>query len=346
MHSRYFGKDLTNENMAYNTYLNCNNNKEVKPIIKRRHISLDKTSIISLLQENDISRTPKFGLNQTYTPLPLIIDESAPLPYLNQNPPEYEYEMDILISLIQEEQQNYIYHRYDYLQYQTDLTPKARAILINWLYDVYIKFDLSIDSLYLSIQIFDRFLCKERISKDYFQLCALGCLLIASKVQEVFYPQMNDWLFSCNHIYTEKQIEMMEILILKTIDYNLLPVYPFCFFKHFSRNTELTSKEINLGYLMLEIALFEHSIVQFDSYIVALAVIFIITKIRKNDSSQINHQVSLLVSMCSGNINEIRSCSRIICSLMDNIKSCIFKAIYQKYSTSQYDNVTDFNMFI
>jgi hypothetical protein len=42
--------------------------------------------------------------------------------------------------------------------YQNDLNSKMRSILIDWLVDVHLKFDLLPETLFLTINIIDRYL--------------------------------------------------------------------------------------------------------------------------------------------------------------------------------------------
>lgn len=44
--------------------------------------------------------------------------------------------------------------------------PKMRAILIDWLVDVHLKFKLLPESLYLTVNLIDRYLSKERVGKE------------------------------------------------------------------------------------------------------------------------------------------------------------------------------------
>lgn len=48
--------------------------------------------------------------------------------------------------------------RYGYMQNQTDINEKMRAILIDWLIEVHLKFKLLPETLFLTINLIDRFL--------------------------------------------------------------------------------------------------------------------------------------------------------------------------------------------
>jgi hypothetical protein len=50
-----------------------------------------------------------------------------------------------------------------YLSRQTDINEKMRAILIDWLIEVHLKFKLLPETLYLSINMIDRYLERQVI---------------------------------------------------------------------------------------------------------------------------------------------------------------------------------------
>jgi cyclin B len=48
-----------------------------------------------------------------------------------------------------------------YMERQADITEKMRAILIDWLVEVHLKFKLVPESLYLTVNLIDRYLQQE-----------------------------------------------------------------------------------------------------------------------------------------------------------------------------------------
>lgn len=52
-----------------------------------------------------------------------------------------------------------------YMDRQTDINEKMRAILVDWLIEVHLKFKLIPESLFLTINLIDRFLEKEIITR-------------------------------------------------------------------------------------------------------------------------------------------------------------------------------------
>ena len=70
---------------------------------------------------------------------------------------------------------------------QDDINEKMRKILLDWLIDVHAKFNLLTETLFLTINIIDRFLSKKSINRKYFQLLGVTALVIACKQNEIIF---------------------------------------------------------------------------------------------------------------------------------------------------------------
>ena len=77
---------------------------------------------------------------------------------------------------------------------QSDVTPQMRATLVDWLIYVHRKFKLLLPVLPLAINILDRFLSERAVSKDKLQLVGGVALLIASKFEEIYPPEIDDFV--------------------------------------------------------------------------------------------------------------------------------------------------------
>jgi len=58
---------------------------------------------------------------------------------------------------------------HDYMDSQPEINERMRGILIDWLVDVHSKFELSPETLYLTINIVDRFLAVNLVSRRELQ---------------------------------------------------------------------------------------------------------------------------------------------------------------------------------
>ena len=67
----------------------------------------------------------------------------------------------------------------NYLRKQTDLKPHMRAILIDWLCEVAIEYNLNDETLYLAVNYIDRFLSHMAVLKGKLQLVGTAAMLLA-----------------------------------------------------------------------------------------------------------------------------------------------------------------------
>ena len=77
---------------------------------------------------------------------------------------------------------------------QPDLNAKMRSILIDWLIEVHRKFELMPETLYLAVNIVDRFLSLKTVPRKELQLVGISSMLIACKYEEIWAPEVNFFL--------------------------------------------------------------------------------------------------------------------------------------------------------
>lgn len=139
----------------------------------------------------------------------------------------------------------------DYMAQQIEINHKMRAILIDWLIEVYLhfyqvgemrhkwsvprgrrdtnglllnskqvhdKFELMEETLFLTVNIIDRFLAQQTVERKKLQLVGLVAMLLACKYEEVCVPVIADLIIISDKTYTRKEfIEMVHHVSIITI---------------------------------------------------------------------------------------------------------------------------------
>ena len=105
--------------------------------------------------------------------------------------------------------------------------------VIHWIISVSERFELLPETLYLTINIFDRYLEKKTLLKKNLQLIASTCLLIASKYEEIYAPEIRDLVYISKGLFNKDNIINIEYDILKCLNFNLLTVSPYIFLVRF-----------------------------------------------------------------------------------------------------------------
>jgi len=109
----------------------------------------------------------------------------------------------------------------DFLR-NSSITPRMRSILINWLAQVSLQFKLLPETLYLTVEIIDRFLSHQgQLQYKSLQLVGVSSMLIACKYEEMYVPEVNDFVFITDQAYDTKTILSKELEILKALSFNI-----------------------------------------------------------------------------------------------------------------------------
>lgn len=78
----------------------------------------------------------------------------------------------------------------DYMSSQSQLNQMMRSILIDWLIEVHQKFELLPETLYLTLNLVDRFLSVKIVPRRELQLVGISAMLMASKYEEIWAPEV------------------------------------------------------------------------------------------------------------------------------------------------------------
>lgn len=70
-----------------------------------------------------------------------------------------------------------------YFRCQPDITEHMRAVLLNWLIDVHIKYKLQPETLFVAVHLLDAYLSKRVVSRTQLQLVGITSLWIAAKYE-------------------------------------------------------------------------------------------------------------------------------------------------------------------
>jgi cyclin B len=120
-----------------------------------------------------------------------------------------------------------------YMARQADINDKMRAILIDWLVEVHLKFKLMPETLFLTTNLIDRFLELKGVTRKNLQLVGVTAMLIASKYEEIWAPELNDFVYISDRAYKKEQILTMEKVMLNALKFNLTVATPYIFLARF-----------------------------------------------------------------------------------------------------------------
>uniref|UniRef100_A0A804NC22 Cyclin-like domain-containing protein n=1 Tax=Zea mays TaxID=4577 RepID=A0A804NC22_MAIZE len=136
----------------------------------------------------------------------------------------------------------------DYIDAQLEINSKMRAILADWIIEVHHKFELMPETLYLTMYIIDQYLSLQPVLRKELQLVGVSSMLIACKYEEIWAPEVNDFILISDSAYSREQILSMEKGILNRLEWNLTVPTVYMFLVRFLKAATLggkVEKEVN-----------------------------------------------------------------------------------------------------
>lgn len=144
-----------------------------------------------------------------------------------------------------------------YMDSQHDITIKMRAILIDWLVDVHSKFKLRPETLFLTVNIIDRYLSCTPVLRRKLQLVGVTAMLIASKYEEIYSPEIDDFVYISDKAYTKREIISMEATILNELDFDVTVPYSLTFMRRSIKCCDVLLGSSSMAHMSLATYLIE-----------------------------------------------------------------------------------------
>ena len=171
-----------------------------------------------------------------------------------------------------------------YMDSQKELAWTMRGILTDWLVQVHVRFRLMPETLFLAVNLIDRFLSARVVSLAKLQLVGITCLFIASKVEEIVSPSIMHFLHCADASYTENEILQAERYVLKTLEWNLSYPNPIHFLRRVSKADEYDVKARTIAKYLLEISCLEWRLLSAPPSLLAAAAIWLARLILDNET--------------------------------------------------------------
>ena len=237
-----------------------------------------------------------------------------------------------------------------YMKRQTQVNENVRAILVDWLINVHAKFKLLPETLFLTINLVDRYLSLVVVKKDQVQLVGVAALLIATKYEEIYPPTVKDFIYVTKNAFTRKQILEMERSMLFSLEFQIQETSSYRFLERYSKIAKADSVVFLLAQYLLELALLDSKMNQYPPSLQASAALYVAMRVTFTDEMQKRgqDQAATTVSCWTKTLQEhtrytsacLKSCAKNYFQLADLIQKSELNAILKKFSQSKFLEVS------
>ncbi|KDO66433.1 hypothetical protein CISIN_1g016078mg [Citrus sinensis] len=220
---------------------------------------------------------------------------------------------------------------HDYMDAQPEINAKMRSILVDWLTEVHRKFELMPETLYLTVHIVDRFLSKETIQRKELQLVGISAMLIACKYEEIWAPEVNDFVRISDSAYLREQVLAAEKAILRKLEWHLTVPTPYVFLVRYIKASVTSDKEMeNMVFFLAELGQMQYPtiVLYCPSMIAASAVYAARCTLNKNPfwTETLKHHTGY-------SEDQLRNCAKLLVKFHSAAAESKLKAVYKKFSS-------------
>jgi G2/mitotic-specific cyclin 1/2 len=184
-----------------------------------------------------------------------------------------EYVVEIFEYMKELEQATMPNHRY--MEQQSHIDWRMRGILVDWLVEVHTRFKLLPETLFLAVNIIDRFLSRKVVQVEKLQLVGVSAMFLAAKYEEVISPHVSSFRHVSDDGFTDDEILNAERYLLLNIDYDLSYPNPLNFLRRISKADGYDVEARTLGKYLLEISCVDHRFMRFPGSQVAAAAMYL-----------------------------------------------------------------------
>lgn len=167
-----------------------------------------------------------------------------------------EYSADIFEYLLQREIETTPSHNYIMdVNSPNHIRNSVRAILVDWIIEVHNKFQCFHETLFLAINLMDRFLADNAVATNKLQLLAVTALFIAAKFEEIHLPKLEEYAYITDGAATKQDIKTAELYMLTKLEFNVGWPNPLNFLRRLSKADDYSSENRAVAKFFLEYAM-------------------------------------------------------------------------------------------
>jgi len=178
--------------------------------------------------------------------------------------------------------------RKDFMQ-GMHINGRIRSVLIDWLIDVHNQFKLLQETLYLAIFLLDRFMQLDgvHIKRSRYQLVGVTALFTASKIEEMYPPEIRDFVYITDNSFTLADIKQMEMRMLSAIKFRIGRPLPLHFLRRYSKAGDVDILQHTLAKYLVELSQLDYDLAHVDPSELSAAALCLSLQLLSTDECEV-----------------------------------------------------------
>ncbi|KRY47599.1 G2/mitotic-specific cyclin-B2, partial [Trichinella britovi] len=155
--------------------------------------------------------------------------------------------------------------RENYMANYYQLNHRMRCILVDWMFQVAERYEVTSDAMFMSVSLLDMYLQKKEIHRDHLQLVGCAALLTATKFEDLCFLDVNNLSRCTDYTYSVEEIFAMEREILCSLNFEITRPHSILFLRRFAKASETcTLLEYTIAKYFLDVAVMDYYALHFN----------------------------------------------------------------------------------
>ena len=226
--------------------------------------------------------------------------------------------------------------KHGFMKNQPELNEKMRTVLIDWMVEVHQKFKLLPETLYLAVNLLDRYIEKEKIPKNKLQLVGVSAMLIACKYEEIYAPEVKDFIYITDKSFTKEEIVKMEQKILCKLKFEIAFPSAFRFLERYNKLAKGDDVCFFMAQYAMELSMLDYKMLRYTPSMMAASTISVAMKALKKPSIWND----VLKSQTNYTESDLASCVKDVCDILKGADKLSQQAAKRKFAQPKYKEVS------
>lgn len=158
----------------------------------------------------------------------------------------------------------------DYMNGQSEINWQMRQTLVDWLLQVHLRYHMMPETLWIAVNLVDRFLSHRVVSLLKLQLVGVTAMFIASKYEEIMAPSVEEFVFMTENGYSKEEILKGERIMLQTLQFQISQYCsPYSWMRKISKADDYDIQTRTLSKFLTEVTLLDYRFLRVKPSMVA-----------------------------------------------------------------------------
>eukprot|EP00930_Biecheleria_cincta_P059713 TRINITY_DN45438_c0_g1_i1.p1 TRINITY_DN45438_c0_g1~~TRINITY_DN45438_c0_g1_i1.p1 ORF type:complete len:394 (-),score=89.61 TRINITY_DN45438_c0_g1_i1:154-1335(-) len=251
---------------------------------------------------------------------------------LNDEQQVSEYHTDIFSKLGRDEE-DFCWVRPEYMEEQPELDAEERAVAVDWLVEVQVKYKLRTETLFLAVSLLDRFLSMRKVLRTDLQLVVVCAMFIAAKFEEIDAPDIRDFVHMTQQACSRQAILSMEVKMLTALEFALCRPTVMHFLDRFQRANGCSKTHRLLLEYFLQLALMDLKMTRYTPSQQVAAALLISSRLSQQPCTwppPLGRQ-----DQSEQHLKCVTHCALDMCRLLQDAERSPFQAVRKKFQRSE-----------